>query len=365
MSNVKITFDAATLADAVTKASRVAPSKGAAYDKAAGLCFDVDTDHGFAILKATDLDTTYVQKLSGTDATGGSRTWRIPSAMLSSLLASLPLGAGNVVTFIDTGDSAIRIKSGSVIVRMAMLDQPFPVIESFDPTGFSEAHDFAQKVERVSWAIAKDNSIFSGVHVDGESIIACDRASAALIPCKVPVSRPITVPLFNLAAILRQASDVRLGATDKRLLIQLDAETQAQSNIFEGAYPDIKKLRRDDWTEEATLPRQAFLDAVNRLMVIGRQDRMPSMKLSFGTGLVQTVTLDLTVDTGRIQDRVDCDGGFADFEIWFTPAYLASALEASKTEKVLLRWVPLDPLKPVCLTDGTGYEVLITPRKAS
>lgn len=363
MGNTRITFDAATLADAVGKAARVSPTKGAAFDRAAGITFNVDPHNGQATILATDIDTSYLQIIKGTDCIGDTRQWRIPSATLASLVSALPMGAGSLVTFIDTGDGAIRIKSSTVTVKLQMYEGDFPMIETFAPSGFSEAYDFSQKAARVTWACAKDTSVLSGVHVDGESLIGCDRTVAAIIPCKVPITKPITVPLFNLGPILRTATDVRVGANDKRMLIQLDAETQATTSIFEGNYPDVKKLRRTDWKGHVMIPRTRMLDSLARMMVVGRSDRMPTVKLEFSTGLVPTVTLDLEVESGRIQDKVDVTGEFDDYTILFTPQYIVPALENAKDEMVKFEFVPGDPLKPVHITDSTGYEALITPRR--
>lgn len=372
MPQTKAVFDAATLADAVQKAARVSPVKGAAFDKAAGIMFRVDTVQCSAIIEATDLDVTYRQVMPIQDAKGAAQVdWRIPASVLAGLVSNLPLGSGQTISFIDPGDGAIRITSGKVAVRLAMVsaDEAFPDVEEFPETGLGEAHDFAQKVAQVSWACAKDGSIFSGVYVDGESLIGCNRDAAALIPCKVPVDRPVTVPLFTLATILRNASDVRVAAGDRRLHISLDAETQATSRLFEGAYPDVKALRRSDYTHTVTLSRTAFVESAKRLLVIAHADRLPTVKLTFNPGLVRTMTLDLEVSgKDRIQDTIDIIGEYNDpFEMWFTPNLIIPAIENAKEDKVTIKFGHPEPARSAMsitsVSDDTGYEALVMPRR--
>ena len=367
----RVTFDSATLADAVQKAARIAPSKGSAYDKAAGIFFEYKHPATVLIMKATNLDSTYTQKLTMLDPkVEGDFTWRIPSALLAGLMSNLPLGAGKQITFIDKGDdSSIRIKQDTMMVKLAMITGDYPVIRSFDSASMAEANDFAHKVEQVTWACARDDSMYSGVHIDGDSLIGCDKTVAAIVPCKVPIANPITVPLWALSSILRQATDVRLAATDTKLNIQLDAESQATTSIFSGKYPNVKALLRDNYTGEIKIPRQPFLEALNRMLVVARSERLPTVKLSFnGSGLVKNITMDLEVpDTGRIQDSVDAEGTFDDFEIWFTPGYIIGAMEQAKDELVTVKYGHPDPAKatlsPVLVADAKDYQALVTPRK--
>lgn len=369
----QVTFDAATLADAVGKAARVAPNKGAAFDKAAGILFEVDPTTGLVDIMTNNIDSTYRQRLHVTDAKGDIVKWRIPSAMLAGLVAQLPMGTGATVKFVDRGDQAIRIVAGSVKVKLTTIDPDgFPKTPAFTPTGMSEANDFAKKVAQVSWACAKDNSILSGVHVDGKFLIGCDRQIAALIPCEAKVDEPVTVPLGILSNILKQATDVAIRVEDRKLLIQLDAESQATSNIIEGAYPKVDALRRTDYSGTAMIPKTAFVESLERLLVVARTERLPACTLTFTPGLTRSLVLDLeTDDAHRIQDTIDVGGDFDDpFKVGFNPQYLLSGINNSKAEMVKFEYGTTDPSKiaraadlPCRITDESGYECLIAVRR--
>lgn len=367
----KVVFDSATLSDAIQKAARIAPHKGAAYDKASGIFLEVKPEQNVVVVSSTDLDVSYRQTLVPTQITGERTDWRIPSVLLAGLMTNLPLGSGTSCTFIDTGtDSFIRIKSGSVAVKLHMIEGTFPTIHEFDDSGMVGGNDFARKVSQVAWACAKQgDGLLSGVHVNGTHLIGCDRQSAALVPCVTELDSPVTVPLWILAPILRNATDVRVGSDGTHLNIQLDSETQARTTLLVGDYPNVLSLRRSDYTGNVLFDREAFNESVQRMLVIGRSDRMPRMKLSFNSGLVKSCTLDLEVEgAGRIQDTIDVTGSYSDpFEILFTPKSLVDAMASSSKEKVTMEFGHPDPargpLMPVRLSDETGYEVLLTPRR--
>ena len=368
----RVTFESATLADAVQKAARIAPSKGAAFDLAAGLLFEVDPDAQRVVIKSTNLDSTYRQVLNVTDGKGGATTWRLPSQLLAGLVSNMPLGSGNTVTFADPGDNAIRIMSGNIKAKVKTLDGTFPTIEAFDASKLSSASDFAQKVGQVSWACSKaPTHILSGVHIDGENLIGCDTQSAALVPCVVPLDAPVTVPIGPLAPVLRMATDARIGADDRTLYLMLDAETQITARIFEDKYPDVKAVRPKSHRYEVELPRQQLIDAINRLLVVAREERMPTVRLTFNVGIVPTLTLDVIVpDSGnRIQDSVGISGTIPsdNLEVWFTPSALIGALDNAKGDSTKMQFGPEDEsltaLSMFRFLDGKGYEALVMPRR--
>ena len=371
--NIKATFDAATLADAVQKASRVAPVKGAAYDKAQGLYFSAAPGAEWATVKSTNLDTSYLQHIrhTGTPPAPGY-DWRIPSAMLNGLVSSFPMSQGATVAFIDTGDGAIRIVSGNTKVRLSLITGDFPLVEDYDNSSMGEAHDFAQRVSQVAWACDKaSNLALSGIHIDGESLIACDSKVAAIVPCQVPVTHPVTAPLWSVTSLLKSASDVRLEAKDKELRISLDQESKMTSRLIEQPYPDVKALIRDNFTGVAKLPRSQVVDSIGRLLVVAHTERLPTMKMSFMSGFAKRLVLDLEVpEKGRIQDEVLINGDFdEDFSIWFTPTDVVNALENAKADEVDFHFGHEErekaSLKECVVKNQSGYMAMIMPRQPS
>jgi len=337
----------------------------------AGIVLKVDPIAGTAEIMSTTRDISYYQKLVTTDAKGDVAAWRIPAAMLAGLVAQLPMGAGATVQFVDRGDKAIRIVAGSVKVKITLIEmEGFPTVRPFPTDEHVPANDFAKKVAQVAWATARDNSILSGVNVNGTHLIGCDRNIAALVPCTVGITEPVTVPLSTLSNILKTATDVGVEAVDKRLHIMLDSESQASTTIIEGDYPKIDGLRRTNYAGKCIIPKTAFVESLERLLIVARSERLPACTFTFTPGLMRTLVLDLeTDDAHRIQDTIDVSGDFDEpFTVGFTPTYILPAIQNSKEDMITLEYGGgSDPAKaallPCRITDVSGYEVLIATRR--
>jgi DNA polymerase III sliding clamp (beta) subunit (PCNA family) len=366
-----ILFDTATLADAVSKASRVAPTKGKAFDRSAGLLFEVNPDTLEVVLKATNEDVTYRQTLHANSGTGDVATWRIPSSMLTSIITSLPMGSGSMVTLIDRGDQAIRLTCGRVKVRLATLNtEGFPRIEESDPSGMRPANEMAAKVVQVAWSVGKqEGHPLSGVHLDGKRLIGCDGTTVATVPCDVPLDDPVTVPLWLLAPLLKQASDIKVKASDKKLHIMLDAETATTSALLEAKYPNVDGVMRTDFTGSLEVNKSVFMDSLNRMLGLGKEDRVVSVRVEVnGTGLLKMVTFDMEIEgVGRMMDSIDVTTDYADiFEILFNPQTLQKAVDACRGDMVTIEFGHPDASKaarkPIKVTDKFGYICYVMPK---
>lgn len=369
----KITFENAQLSDALSKAVRVAPTKGAAFDKASGFLMNVNPITKQMVLRATNLETSYIQHVPAIEGTGDEVVWRLPSALLSSLVTNLPMAGNDAqTTFIDRGDGFIRVSAGSVKVRMNTLPVgDFPILNEFDGSDFKDANEFASKVDQVAWACDKKSSVLGGVHIDGELLVGCNQQLLAVVPCATSVINPITVPLFTLAPILKSATDVSIGSDDRRMLMMLDAETQATSQLMEGAFPNFRSIMRDNFLGFFKVRKQTLVEAMQRMLSLFRNERLPVTQVSFdGTGLLKMIVFDMDVpDTGRMMDTVDClDGDFTDkLDIHLDPGMLLDAVSHSMSDVVSIQFGHEDPEKawqlPVRVSDDKGYECYLMPRR--
>lgn len=359
---MKITCETATLADAVGRASRVAPTVTSAYHKAAGLLFEVEpVSMTPLVLKSTDLEITYRQQVPVAEASGEPGTWRIPSTLLNGFLAALPLGAGQTVTIEDGDGPFVVVHSGRTRAKVRLIEGEFPLIERFHDTGeMVEVEDFAQRVEQVAWACHPNDAPFSGVHMDGEHIVATDREKVVLVPCPVPVAEPITVPLTSLLGLLRNTSSVSVRASERKFELMTDDETQASTVIYGVAYPPYRRVLRDDYAHESRVDREIFASALNRLMVIGRGIKLPRIRFTFREG---SLSLQMAAeDVGVIRDELDLvDGPSEPWSAWYTPQNFVSALAAATKPEVTLRYGP-GPLQSLAVVDGTGWRAEIMPR---
>lgn len=364
-------FENALLADAVNKAARISPTKGAAFDKVAGIRMEVNPNKKSAIIRSTDLEVSFEQEIQMVEGKGDSAVWRIPSQILQSLVSTLPMTEGSTVDFIHRNDEAIRFKSGRTMAKLIMInDHDFPEeIFKWTDGPMAKAEDIAYKVEQVSWACDPKSSVLSGVNIDGEWLVGCNTYVLAVVPSVVPVTEPVTVPLQSLAVILKSASNCQIRAVGKRFQIALDENTRTTSNILEGQYPNVRGVMRDDFLSSIKVHRQQFIDTLSRMMVLARNEKLPTLKIEInGTGLINMLTFDMDIPgVGRMQDSIDVSGEFADTFIYgVIPRMLEQAVEHARGDYVEIDFGHADPEKsrmlPMQIRDSHGYRCYIMPK---
>lgn len=363
-------FYTAPFSDAVSKAAKVAPTKGSAFDKAAGIVVVVNPANPFAIIKSTDIECSYVQKIPVVAVTGERKEWRLSSRMLDNLLKQLPMGAGASVKILDQEDSFLRVKSNRFTGKLRSMDATtFPSSvkwKDFDLSTFGEANEFASMAEQVAWATKSTDpsSPLYGVHIDGTRLIACDAYCMALRPCVVPVDSPITVSLDRVAGLLKSATDVRLRADETRLWLHLDAETQASSTLITLPYPNVLGIMRDTFTGSATFSKTEFIETLQRLLVLIQSDKSPTLTVTMN-GPLSRMVLDVALDAERMQDVIDIKTDFAgEWTFKLTPTYIANAVGGCRADQVTMFFgdPTNDPKKTIAVEDGAGYHCTIMPK---
>lgn len=364
-----LTVETPTIADAVSRAARVAPSKGNAWDKAQGVALMVrpGTNGPLRVL-ATDLETTYFHRINTLDATGDPIDWRIPSQLLAAFLSSLPMEAGRTVTFADD-NGLCRVTCGKASGVFRLIADPLPKITPFDPKGMMQVEDFAQKIDQVAWAVHHDPGPLAGVHIDGTNLWGCDRYRLAKIPCVVPITQAITVPLLKLAGLLKNSGAVMLRATADRLEIMPDADTQMTCLLYQEGYPNVSLLVDGfDMIREYSVHREALVDMLTRLLTLAKGERYPQATLTFtatdeghsNMGMSMTVE-----DLGTVADELEVGATVdpavdSELEMRINPANLLSAAQHASRELLSL-FSTGNPLKPLLITDPSEFKTWVMP----
>lgn len=356
----KAVFEVATLADAIAKATRIAPTKGAAFDRAAGVVIATEPDAwgNQAVVSATDLDTSFRTTITALSVSGESAHWRLPSALLNGLMRTLPMSGE--IELVET-DAGVQLSSGRTRSVLRPITTPYPVIPVFDRDGMKAASNLAQRLSQVSWAVdSRSSEILSGVHIDGTHLYGCDRASLAIVPCEVPLENPVTAPLSEIASVLRNVPEVHVRATDQRLQLMPDEHTQATCRLLEGAYPNVRALLdRVESTHEITISVEGLVGMIDRTMVLTKEERLPHTNIEIGDGYLQ---MSMRTDVGEVEDRLEGAGGGSEpFSFAFSPENLRKAVSASGRPEVKLSYQPL-PGRPVLITDDNEFTALMMPR---
>lgn len=364
----KLTFDVSAVADAVEKAGRVSPTKGPAFDRSQGILMEVNTEEQICTIKATNLDVTYQQRVPFTEYEGTSVSWRVPAHLLAGAVGSLP--PAGTVEFIDNDTGDLYIRQAKFVAKLKTIDtDSFPRLEVFSSDGMIPANEFANRAEQVAWACERrPETPLGGVYIDGEYLVGCDKNCLAIVPCEIPVLEPVSVPLWNIASMLRKASDVRLRAVENQLQLMLDAETRATSQLIEMSeghgYPNYRLLRRsiEDCAVTTVVNKTQFLDSLARLTTLTKEGKQPRLRVEVDcTGMFHEIILDMDIpQVGRMRDAVDCDTEFGGkFTQIFVPSRVEQAVGMSRSDSVTISFGSNDEhslKKPMRVSDSSGYE---------
>lgn len=352
-------FYVATLSAAVERAARIAPNKGTAFDKAAGIVLEVDPDNKSAWLRSTNLEVMYREEIKDVVEYGDERSrWRLPSGLFAGIMGGLPLD--KEVTIKDDGDRAVRIFCGRKRAKLkTMPDDIYPEWPRVTNEGLKPVPGFALRVGQVAWAVDKDNVPFTGVNIDGTHLNATDRYRMARVPLDVPLEKPVTVALSTLAPILKNLpGDVMLAATEDNLLMRVGDEVEILSTIYAREYPDVTRIIRDNYSLKVKVHRETLRDAIESMLVLVKNERYPRMSFDFEEG---SIALFMTVpETGDMTDVIEAE--FPDgetFSIEFTPEFLLKALDAGTTEYVT--WSLGPDKKMMTLIQSDDYSAFVMP----
>lgn len=362
----EVVVENATLADAITKAARISPIKGEAQDKAAGILIELRPGSKSPLrVTATDLQVTYFQRVAIVNTGDEAATWRVPAQAFSSFVASLPMTPGRHVTLTEK-DGVIEVKSGRSKAKIRRISDGFPKVKLFDPKPLVAAPSFARRVQQVAWAASRNanDGVLGGVHIDGERLIATDSYKVAIVPCIVPIDRPVTAALSTLTSVLRNVDDVRLHATDRLLQIMPDDDTQMTCTLYGKDYPNVMAaIGTMPHPHKVTLSKEALTTSLDRMLSLGKNGDIPKCRIVLGKG---TCDFDLSViDVGEVADSVDVDGGPDEpVSYYFNPQTILGAVRNATRDAVTIEFGD-DPLKIVHFYDGSGFDSYLMPMRGN
>ena len=365
----RVVFETATLADAIKKAERIAPNKGQAFDKAAGILLAVTPETGHVVVKATNLDIWSMEWVDTVSIDGEPVLWRVPSSVFAQVLKGLPIGTGREVILEEKDNGRVRLlelTAGKTRAKFNLMTTDYyPEWDVFDPTGLMEVSDLGGRVGQIEWAAsAKEEPPLSGVHLNGEAELACDRYRLAVAPLVIPdLVEPITVPAGLLSQVLKQTGEVSIGVRDGQLLIMPDKTTQIKTVVFGAEYPPVERIMARDQPEVLKVKKAAFVETLQRASSFAGNDRFPILRLFFGQE--QVAAMMNAQEVGALVDVLDVPGFCAHprFEIKFNPKFLIEAVQAVPNDELELFYDTENNMKIIRIDGGSGYEAWVMPRK--
>lgn len=362
----KIVFENATIADAIKAADMVAPSKGQAFDKAAGIVLDIDPFQGTVVVRSTNMDVYRMAWIDAVEMEGDPVSWRFPSMVFAKHMASLPIGSGKTVTFFDV-EKQVRVESGRTKARFNTLAiEYYPIWAAFDPDNLQPVTDLGGRIAQVAWACDKALAPLNGVHFDGELAVATDKYRLAAVPVTIPhLSEPITVPGGILNGVLKQTGEVLAGVDGSQLLLMPDEHTQLRCVIYGEEYLNVRRIIEGnrDYPQIVKVKKQTLLEVINRTMNFVGTDRFPTLRMFVGNEELAFMMQER--EQGMIGDVVEVPGQAVHdrVEIKMTPKNLMDALTNAPNDEVEIYYDPDKVNRMLYVDGGTGYECWVMPRR--
>jgi DNA polymerase III sliding clamp (beta) subunit (PCNA family) len=364
----KVTFETATLADAIRKASQVAPSRGAAFDKAAGVVIEVTPGNPIpVVVKATDTEVYYMEWVDSVEVEGAPVQWRLPAKVFAGFVTALPIGSGKRVTLEEIAVNETVMLQLTQDRKKAkfnlMRSEYYPLWTVFDPDPLEIVPDIGGKLAMVDWTTAKDDpGVLAGVHLTGSSAVATDKYRFACVPLELNLDEPVTVPVSVLTQIMKRTGEVRMGINEGQLQVMPDETTQIRAILYDQEYPKVDGIMRRDQPNQLTFKKSQLLEAVGLAMNFIGSDRSPILNIFVGK---ETIAVYMAgADTGNMGDVIEVPGQATHERITllFTPKNLIQALENAPNEEVTLNYDLVNIRRPVRIDGGSGYEAWVAMR---
>jgi DNA polymerase III sliding clamp (beta) subunit (PCNA family) len=367
----QVTFETATIADAVRRAAKIAPGKaGHAFDKAAGLFLEINPGaEAQCLIRATNLEAFHTEVVAVVHADGDPVRWRLPSTLMSAVVGGLPPQSGSQVLFQQDGNR-ILIRSGKMKASMVLMDEEsYPDWELFDSSAMTQVPALGSRISMVEWAASSDGiPPTCGVYLTGEFAVATDRYKLARVPCKFNLERPVIIPAGILGGALRSMGETGVRVDSTQLLLAPDDWTQLRMMTYDMSYFPVDKVFQAAFEHVVEVSKSDLLEKLNRAGSYAGAERNPLLRTFWGKG--ELAVMMENSEVGLIGDVIEVPGALdhARVEIAFTPKYLVETLNNAPDSKVRLHYsTSPDGMKQpyIKVEGGSGYEVWVMKRVAS
>lgn len=336
----KVTFETAVFAEAVRRAASLAPTKGSAFDKAAGLIIEIIPEDGDAVFRATDEMTFMSRWVKPTKIEGEETAWRLPSATFAGVVEKLR--ATGTVT-LEQKDRVLILESGRTKAQFSLIDYgSYPKWDVFDEEDLTNVENIGVALRMVMWAAASNGEgAMEGVHLTGEYAVATNRYRVCRYPLKIEgiPDGGITLSAPSAKSIAETKGDVKFGTNGMQAHFMPDDDTQLKVILYADPFPQPKRVYELEYPNQVTVAPSEFLRLVELTNVISMSDRS-TPQLRFWIGKGQIAALANNDEIGMIRDIIDIPGQAQHnrVEIKIGPKDLALALQNGEGQSVTLNY---------------------------
>lgn len=363
MSNTHIaTIQAALLHEALNRANKIAPQKGAAADRSGGIQIEFAAD-GVAHIRATDLEVTFYQKVQ-CEKVSDPRTIRFGS-VVPPFVGGLAMDKGEEINFHmnERDQIVVQFKKTRTKATVPQITGEFPALMWFDYESMSEATELGAKVAAVAWAVESDaDGVLSGIKIDGEWLEALSSKNAARIKCDLTGDATVIAVLKTLVPLIKSGSRVKMDTRPGRIIVALDETAQVTSTTILGEWPNlVERLEKFEFPNFISVRKTRITEALGRVMGFIRNDRLPRVSITFTKDSLDVVLVGTM--NGDVQDScalVDKSGYTENVTFYFNPQWLLEACDTFPGATIEMGFN--ENTQPVRLKEpSTSYEAYVMP----
>jgi DNA polymerase-3 subunit beta len=363
---VKFRCERDTLADALNTAGR-AVSKTGTMPGLSGVRLVLSGDA--LTITGSDLDLTVSVTLTVAGEDDGEAV--LPAKLASEIVRAVEPGAVHLST---SGDEAsISAGRSEFSVRLIATDE-FPKID--DPTTdgvVMSSIALNDALRQVIPAASGDDTrpILTGVLLsaeeDGLRLVATDSYRLAVRDVTdlsiLEKDQQVLVPsraLAELTRVLGSAEEVSLAFGERDASFEV-GNTRLTTRLIEGDFPNYRGLIPSNHPNRMTVGREALLDALRRVRLLAREST--PVRLTMGADTMQLAAV--TQDVGQAHEELDAKFEGNELTVAFNPEYLATGLEITPGDEVVLETV--DAHKPALIKtiEGDDFLYLLMPVRVS
>jgi DNA polymerase III subunit beta len=355
---VKFRCERDTLAEAVATAQRTVASRSGALPVLQDLRISATGD-GLELI-GSDLEiTNRVQVAADIEEQGVA----VVPKILGEIVRKLEPGT---VTVAVTGDEAV-ITAGRFSTSLRLKPaEDYPRLASNEGQGVRvESGAFAAALRQVVRAASKDDlrPILTGVlmtaHAGGLRLVATDSYRLAVRDLKgvsmLSEGQRVLVAAKGLAEVQRLAGDGEIEVVlRERDVVFRTSRAEVTARLIEGDFPNYEQLIPSGYPNRLTVPREALIDALDRVQIVGQNRDNAAVRLLMSSGGLE---LSMSAqDVGNAQESLDAKFEGSELTVAFNPVFLRDGVEAVDADEVALDTI--DPLKPATLRSAGGDDFL-------
>lgn len=298
--------------------------------------------HGQLTVTGTDLEIEVVARVAA--RTKGEIALTVPARKLFDICRALPEGTD--ISIVKHGEKVVTKAGKSRFTLLTLPASDFPAVEAGD---FEQALTISQEelkalLDRTAFCMAQQDVRYylNGLYLelDGKRAraVATDGHRMAMSDLAlgdgITGARQVIVPrkgVQELTRLLTRSSDpVKIEVGTSHLRVHA-GEITFTSKLIDGKFPDYTKVIPSTQSKTATIPRDAFREALARVAILANE-KYRGVRLTFQPGRLEMSAHNPEQEEAAEEIEVHYRG--EPLEIGFNVTYLIEAIGAIEGEEV-------------------------------